>query len=517
MHPRAERVEAPIAASLAGWLRRPQTLALVPALSLLAYYLGGEFWLLVSVVALQSLWLAIATRRERRPAEAMRPPCRPVPRESLEALLEQGGAAGGEHVPAAVVLRLDDADRLLERHGERLVAALGEALTLRLGESLRAQDAFCVLPGARFGIAFAPQRGLALSAALAVAHRLQSDLAKPFHFERVSVWPSVSIGLCLNPTAARAAGLGLLEAADRAAGVAVQAGPGGVHSFTASDRPAPGANALRGALRRALDTGEICAFFQPQIALATGEVSGIETLARWQHPERGLIPPCEFIPLIEAEGLSTRLAERMLRDGLAALNRLDAQGFHIPNVAVNLSAPELGNPGLADEIAWELDRHDLPAERLVLEIVETVVTHTDDDVVVKNVARLAALGCGIDLDDFGTGHASIANIRRFAVSRIKIDRSFVTNLHRDREQERMVAAILSMAGELGLQSVAEGIESPEEAALLARMGCAHGQGFGIARPMPAGDLVRWMRARGVRAAAAGEAAGPVAMSPAERR
>ena len=496
MRLRAERAEPPsdMTARLAAWARRPQTIALVPAVSLLAYFLGGEVWLIASVIVLQSGWLALATRTARPAAEHRRPTCHPVAPDTVEAALAEGAASGGL-APAAFVLRLDDADVLRERHGDRLFAALEETLTLRLGQSLRAQDAFCVLAEGQFAIALSPQRGHALDAALTVAQRLQADLAAPFQFEAITLWPSVSVGLCLNPMTAQAAGLGMLDAAERAARIALQSGPGGVHSFTPADRAAPPDNALRAELSRALETGAICAYFQPQIALATGAVSGMETLARWQHPDRGLIPPAEFLPLIEAEGLSTRLAERMLRDGLAALNRLDAQGFVVPNVAVNLSAPELGNPKLADTIAWELDRHDLSPERLVLEIVETVVTHSDDDVMVQNVARLAALGCGIDLDDFGTGHASIANIRRFAVSRIKIDRSFVTNMHRDPGQSRMVAAILSMAGELGLESVAEGIESPEEEALLTQMGCAHGQGFGIARPMPATDLVRWMRER----------------------
>ncbi len=494
---RAERAEVSteMAERLAAWIRRPQVLALVPAISLLAYVIGGEVWLFVSVIALQSGWLVLASRADRRPAEPRRPLCRPVPRDSVEAVLRTGAAQGGEMVPAAVLLRLDEAEALRERHGARLCAALEEELTLRLGRSLRSLDAFCVLPEGRFGIALAPQRGVALGAALAVAQRLQADLGQPFRFESVTVWPSVSVGMCLNPATARAAGLDMLEAAERAARIALQSGPGGLHSFTAADQAAPGASALRSELRRALENGEICAFFQPQVELATGAVSGMETLARWLHPERGLIPPAEFLPLIEAEGLSTRLAERMLRDGLAALNRLDAQGLVVPNVAINLSAPELGNPQLAETIAWELDRHELAPERLVLEIVETVVTHTDDDVLVRNVAQLATLGCGIDLDDFGTGHASIANIRRFAVSRIKIDRSFVTHMHRDPDQRRMVAAILSMAGELGLASVAEGIEVPEEAALLAEMGCEHGQGFGIARPMPATELARWLHAQ----------------------
>ncbi|WP_209426054.1 bifunctional diguanylate cyclase/phosphodiesterase [Pararhodobacter sp. SW119] len=502
----AVRIDTPSewARRASNWARRPHTLALVPAVSLLAYFWGGELWLVASVVALQSVWLIVATRDDRRPSEPRRAPCRPVPRETVEATLNEG--SGGALTSAALLLRLDDFDTLTAHHGELFIGALAEALTLRLGQGLRTQDAYCVLSDAKFAIALAPLRGTAVETVLAVAQRLQADLAKPFRYSGVTVWPSVSVGICLNPATARAAGLGMIEAAERAARIALNSGPGGVHSFSATDTAAPSAPALRAELRRALDNGEICAFFQPQVELASGAVSGMETLARWLHPERGLIPPAEFLPLIEAEGLSTRLAERMLRDGLATLNRLDAQGLVVPNVAVNLSAPELGNPQLADTIAWELDRHDLAPERLVLEIVETVVTHTDDDVLVKNVARLAALGCGIDLDDFGTGHASIANIRRFAVSRVKIDRSFVTHMHRDPDQRRMVAAILSMTGELGLQCVAEGIEAPEEASLLAKMGCEHGQGFGIARPMPATDLARWLRTQAAIRAGTGAAA-----------
>ena len=146
--------------------------------------------------------------------------------------------------------------------------------------------------------------------------------------------------------------------------------------------------------------------------------------------------------------------------------------------------------------AWakvmELDRFDLEPRRLSIEILENVVAETDNDVVVANIAALAKLGCGIDLDDFGTGHASITSIRRFTVRRIKIDRSFVTKLDEDREQQKMVAAILSMAERLGLETLAEGVETPGEHALLAQLGCGDVQGFGIARPMPIDDTMEWI-------------------------
>jgi diguanylate cyclase len=161
-------------------------------------------------------------------------------------------------------------------------------------------------------------------------------------------------------------------------------------------------------------------------------------------------------------------------------------------VSVNFSAAELRNPRLPDRLRWELDRFGLGPDRLTVEVLETVIAATDNDVIVANIAALSAMGCGIDLDDFGIGHASITTIRRFAVRRIKIDRSFVTRVDQDREQQRMVSAILSLADRLGLQTLAEGVETAGEHAMLSQLGCSHVQGFGIARPMPLDEVTDWM-------------------------
>ena len=139
----------------------------------------------------------------------------------------------------------------------------------------------------------------------------------------------------------------------------------------------------------------------------------------------------------------------------------------------------------------DLDRFDLTPERLTVEVLETVIADMGDDIITRNIAGLATLGCAIDLDDFGTGHASIANIRRFAVGRIKIDRSFIMKVDTDPEQQRMVSAILTMAEQLGLETLGEGVETVGEHAMLAQLGCGHIQGYGLARPMPFEDTLDW--------------------------
>jgi EAL domain-containing protein (putative c-di-GMP-specific phosphodiesterase class I) len=234
------------------------------------------------------------------------------------------------------------------------------------------------------------------------------------------------------------------------------------------------------------------AHFQPQIAADTGEISGFEALARWHHPERGLVAPGVFLPALERAGLLEKLGVVILHDALQAITRWDKAGLAVPCVSVNFSAGELGSPQLPDKIKWALDRFHLDPERLTVEILESVVTQTDNDMIVRNIASLSEMGCGIDLDDFGTGQTSLANIRRFALRRLKIDRSFVTRIDEDPGQQRVCSAILSMAERLGLETVAEGVETSGEQAMLAQLGFTHAQGFGIGRPMPFEETAEWM-------------------------
>lgn len=393
----------------------------------------------------------------------------------------------------ALALRVDDRDRLQESHGPGGMAQIMQALADRLGLCLRERDAFCALPGVGFGVALAPGAGFDLSSVLGVIQRIQRKLGEPLNIGETRVWLSVSVGFCISPRAASLSQVDMLTAAESAAVKAQRQGANGVSSYSVVDFPGALNAPAIDTLKDALTSGEIVPFFQPQIHTATGRVSGVEALARWQHPTRGLVSPAEFLPAIEAAGLSPLLAQSMLRASLKMLSALDDAGLCVPTVAVNLNGADLRNPRLSDEIAWELDHLDLSPDRLVLEILEDVVADSDDDIAVRTVARLAGMGCGIDLDDFGTGHASLANIRRFAVARLKIDRSFVTQLDKDDQQRRLVSAILSMAEQLELSTLAEGVETAAEQVLLAQMGCEHLQGFSIARPMPAQDLADWLR------------------------
>jgi len=182
----------------------------------------------------------------------------------------------------------------------------------------------------------------------------------------------------------------------------------------------------------------------------------------------------------------------MLYQSLAALQAWDKAGLKVPQVGVNFSDTEFANPGLADKISWELDRFELDHSRLAVEILENVIASASEDVTLHNIKALARLGCQIDLDDFGTGNASITTLKRFPVGRIKIDRSFVTRIDEDKEQRDMAAAILTLADKLNLETLAEGVETMGELATLTRMGCGHVQGFGLAKPMPLEETIPWL-------------------------
>lgn len=478
-------------------LQRPESLVFLPAVTLAAFWMGGEQVLILTALGAPLLFAMAAAVRRADPAQPRLPDMldgmslRQHIVERLEMALQEAQFSGRN--TACLVLQFDQASRLVDQHGR---AAQTEVLTRaaeRLCSALREGDLVARLEGGGFAVALAPARHLDLEAVVQVATRLQSALSAPFSINATRIYVSCSVGFCLGARAPQPNGKSLLNAAQIAADEALRHGPNAVRAFsdemarTRSDR-----DSLREELELALDEGQIRAHFQPQISTHTGEITGFEALARWYHPEKGLIPPADFLPLIQDAGLSERLGEVILFNALTALARWDRAQLNIPSVAVNFSPDELRNPKLADKLKWELDRFNLTPARLSVEVLENVVADTDNDVVVSNIAALARLGCGIDLDDFGTGHASITSIRRFAIRRLKIDRSFVTKLDEDRDQQKIVSAILSMAEQLGLETLAEGVETPGEHAMLAQLGCGEVQGFGIARPMPVDETLDWI-------------------------
>jgi len=251
-------------------------------------------------------------------------------------------------------------------------------------------------------------------------------------------------------------------------------------------------DALGRELRQSLEKGELVAFFQPQIRADNGEVSGFETLIRWRHPTRGLLAPGLFLQLAEEMGLADQIGATVLDQALDAWQGWAAAGFTVPHVAVNYSAAQLADTMLADRIKWALERRNLLPECLALEVVETVAVENDNALAVRTIRSLAAAGFSIELDDFGTGHASIANIHRFCACRIKIDRSFVTNIDQREDLSAMADAMVRMASALGVDTIAEGVETAEERAKVIALGCHSLQGYNIARPMAFEDSVLWL-------------------------
>jgi EAL domain-containing protein (putative c-di-GMP-specific phosphodiesterase class I) len=245
-------------------------------------------------------------------------------------------------------------------------------------------------------------------------------------------------------------------------------------------------------LRNALAAGDIQVHLQPQARTTTGETIGVEALVRWVHAEHGNIPPDEFIPVAERSGLIGPLTTRVLDAALGALAGWRAQGVEL-GVSVNLSTRSLHDADIVDEVSRLLRRHAVPAGLLTLEITEGSFM-ADPVRAIALLHQLRGLGVRLSVDDFGTGYSSLSYLSRLPVHEVKIDRSFVTGLRDRTDDATIVRAIVDLGRHLGLQVVAEGVEDRTTWDLLGEMGCDLVQGWHLARPMPPGELLPWLRA-----------------------
>ena len=322
--------------------------------------------------------------------------------------------------------------------------------------------------------------------AVEIAQRLMDSLSHPFSVRANETFVGSSVGVALSHHGEDRAE-DLLRDADAAMYEAKALGKQRVVLFDDALRErALAQHATFNALHRAIDRDELRVFYQPLISLRTGDVIGAEALVRWQHPERGLVPPSEFIPLAEQSDLIERLGMWVLDHAarFAAANQPAVGSF---SVSVNLAARQLAAEGLAGRVGDVLRRHGLAPECLCLEITESVLMR-DADATVGVIDQLQALGVRVSIDDFGTGYSSLAYLKRFPVDSVKIDRSFVDGLPDDPGDRAIVTAVVSLAHALGLDVVAEGVETPEQLAELVALGCDQAQGYYFAKPLPVADL-----------------------------
>jgi diguanylate cyclase (GGDEF)-like protein len=377
---------------------------------------------------------------------------------------------------AVLFLDLDQFKLINDSRGHRAGDELLCAVATRLSTVMRPGDTVARFGGDEFCIV-CEDIADALEAT-GIAKRVMEELGRPYALATGEHFASASVGIAIAEGPARPAE-DLIREADAAMYRAKEQGRGQLELFDEIMRgDATERLRLDGDLRRALGVSdELIAYYQPIVSLADGEVTGMEALVRWLHPQRGLVPPSQFISTAEDSGAIIALGDLMLRQACTEAAgwtaRLGGRPFR---VSVNLSPRQVCEPGLAAQVAEVLASTGLAPKALALEITESALMD-ESELVAENLRDLKELGVGLVLDDFGTGYSSLAYLRRFPIDAIKIDRRFIAGLGRDTDDTTIVEAIVRMAAGLRLEVVAEGVETAEQMAILDAMGCRLGQGF----------------------------------------
>ncbi|MEU1340738.1 bifunctional diguanylate cyclase/phosphodiesterase [Streptomyces sp. NPDC005827] len=445
----------------------------------------------IPLVALDStLWIARA-----RAEEQLRDPLTGLPNRQW--LLERIWTAldDAERIGARSALMLIDLDRFRSVN-DTLGHLAGDRLLLQIADRLRAALPRGAEAARLGGDEFAVLLPVADSttSATRVARGLVTALSSPLDLDGLTLVLEASAGVAVFPDHALDAE-GMLRRADVAMYQAKRDRTGVEVYESKRDSNTPDRLGLLGDLRRALDAHEVQLHYQPKVRF-DGQVAGLEALVRWVHPERGKVPPDEFIAIAESSGLMPHLTEYVLETALAQVAEWRAQGLRVP-VAVNVSPRDVHTPGFAGSVAARLARHGVPAGALQLEITEHVLLE-DPQRAADTLAGLTGHGVKMSLDDFGTGYSSLVHLRRLPVSELKIDRSFVARLAIDNEDAEIVRCTVDLAHSLGLLVVAEGVEDDETWERLRDLGCDAVQGWLVAAAMPPEEATAWLLARGSR-------------------
>ncbi|MDN5568947.1 MAG: EAL domain-containing protein [Paracoccus sp. (in: a-proteobacteria)] len=386
-----------------------------------------------------------------------------------------------------LLLQLENTEILSRTLDKAAISHLLVQLSMTLGRAVRPYDPVRILAPGLFAFVLRNRKD---RDAMQVARRLHQQGQAPISLSGQTLTPVIT-GALVHADAPALPGIEALIANARHRLRTVADDDRGQLKLYPYDIGLSG-QAMAATVTDAIEANQIEAWFQPQVCCHSGTITGFEALARWNHPGRGILAPGIFMPQM-TDGDHTSLTQTMLTQSLDALKAWDAAGFDVPTVSVNISNCELSERGFADCLLWELDRHEIRPQRLVIEVLESVGPVTSNADVRVNLRKLSKAGCHIDLDDFGTGYASLDAIRQFGIHRIKLDRSFVTGCDIDQSQQRMILAILALAERLGIAALAEGVETREEHAFLAQMGCDEVQGYVIARPMPLSASMDFLR------------------------
>jgi diguanylate cyclase (GGDEF)-like protein len=410
-------------------------------------------------------------------------PNRVLFRDRVEQAVRLVEREGGSAVVMIMDLdRFKDVNDTLGHHqGDRLL----QEVASRLQSTIRSSDTVARLGGDEFGILLPTTPNPAFAGR--VAEKLLTSIRRPFEIDGLTFEIDASVGIASFP-ADGADFETLIQRGDIAMYVAKDAQTG-FESYTPDrDRHSPARLTLATELRHALQRGEVIVAFQPKAELESGRIVGAEALVRWQHPERGLLSPDQFIPIAEHTGVITQLTRYVLNDALRQSRAWQDAGLGL-NVAVNLSPRSFLDGQLAVEIPRLLEEWRIDSGALELEITETMIM-TDPVRAKSMLDRLSQIGLTLSIDDFGTGYSSLANLQRLPVNEIKIDKSFILEMSGDKSAAAIVRSTIELAHNLGLRVIAEGVEDEEVWDELARLRCDLAQGFFLSPAVPAAELTQ---------------------------
>lgn len=394
-----------------------------------------------------------------------------------------------QRLAAAMFVDLDNFKIVNDSLGHKAGDLLLKHAARELQGSVRPGDTVARLGGDEFVIVLANVAHVDDIAR--VAQKMLDTLAQPVTIAGRAIVVTPSIGITVYPFDDQT-GEGLLKNADTAMYHAKERGRNNFQFFTADlNTRVERRMALELALRHALERGELSLHYQPQADLLSGRVIGLEALLRWRHPQWGMVSPLEFVPVAEETGLIAPIGEWVLREACATAARLHADGHPGLTVSVNLSARQFDDPRLPEAVARALTCTGLPAAALDLEVTESLLMQNIDDAV-RMLDTLAAQGIKISLDDFGTGYSSLSHLKRLPIDALKVDRAFVRDVTSNPNDAAIVRAVIALAHALGIEVVAEGVETEGQLAFLRHHGCHALQGYLFAKPMDAATLCRWL-------------------------
>lgn len=391
---------------------------------------------------------------------------------------------------AVLFLDLDHFKTINDSLGHQIGDLLLTAVANRLQASLRAEDLLARQGGDEFVLLLPRLSGM--GDITSIAGKLVRCLDKPFQIENHELAVSVSVGIAHFPGDAQDVDT-LLKHADLAMYSAKQIGRNNFQFFV----PEMNARAmqrlqLESALRLGIDRGELVLHFQPQQDMASGRIVACEALVRWQHPELGMVPPAQFIPLAEDSGLILPLGEWVLREACRQQVRWSKTGIHL-TMAINIAALQFQQADFVKLIRTVLEETGASPQDIELEITESALL-ASTEALIERLNLLRDMGITLALDDFGTGYSCLAYLKRLPIERLKIDRSFVKDLPGDAEDAAIASATLSMARDLGMQVTAEGVENAAQRVWLETRGCTMVQGYFISRPLSAASFTSWFKA-----------------------